>query len=322
MILSMAPMEGITKYVFRNAFETYFGGIDRYYTPFLSPKPKACMNYSERHDVALEHNQGIELVPQILTCDAEDFLFVGRELHETYGYQEINLNLGCPSGTVTKRGRGAGFLADVDKLDHFLEEIFVRADYGISIKTRLGIHNPEEIYRLLEVYQKYPLTELTVHARVLEDFYKNPADFDTFAAVSKVYQGRLVYNGDIYRVEDYEWMLGMSGHVEGVMLGRGLLRNLFLAEQIRCAEEGRTWQPKAEDGKRLKAFHDLVYQGYIEEMGVNPAIMHMKELWTYMHDMYAESDKPFKHIHKAKNDGEYRSAVAEMFRLELKTDHI
>ena len=155
----MAPMEGVTGYVYRNAYAKYYGGIVRYFTPFVANKK---LGHREKNDVCPEHNAGMAVVPQILTNRAEDFLAIAEILRE-YGYDTVNLNLGCPSGTVAARGRGAGFLAMPDELDHFLEEIFEKCPLRISIKTRIGKENPAEWERLLAIYEKYPLEELIVH---------------------------------------------------------------------------------------------------------------------------------------------------------------
>lgn len=165
----MAPMEGITGYVFRNAYQKNFGGIDRYFTPFITNKK---MNYKELNDIAPEHNRGMQVIPQILTNRADDFCEIAREL-EQYGYGIVNLNLGCPSGTVAAKKRGAGFLTEPDALDRFLEEIFTDCPLQISIKTRIGIEEDAEWKQLLTIYNRYPLEELIVHPRVLKDFYRN-----------------------------------------------------------------------------------------------------------------------------------------------------
>ena len=143
-------MEGVTGYVYRNAYAKYYGGIVRYFTPFVANKK---LGHREKNDVCPEHNAGMAVVPQILTNRAEDFLAIAEILRE-YGYDTVNLNLGCPSGTVAARGRGAGFLAMPDELDHFLEEIFEKCPLRISIKTRIGKENPAEWERLLAIYEK------------------------------------------------------------------------------------------------------------------------------------------------------------------------
>lgn len=105
-----APMEGITGYVYRSAHHALFPHVDRYFTPFLQPNQNHRFASRERNDVLPEHNKGITLIPQILTNRAEDFIWMAGEL-EALGYDEVNLNLGCPSGTVVTKYKGAGFLA-------------------------------------------------------------------------------------------------------------------------------------------------------------------------------------------------------------------
>ena len=159
----LAPMEGLTGFVFRNAYQKHFGDIDTYFTPFINNKK---MNYKEIKDILPEHNKGMHVVPQILTNRAEDFLAIAKELGN-YGYESVNLNLGCPSGTVVTKHRGAGFLAVPEELDHFLEEIFADCPLRISVKTRIGINDAGEWERILSIYEKYPMEELIIHPRVM-----------------------------------------------------------------------------------------------------------------------------------------------------------
>ena len=175
----LAPMEGITNWVFRSAYHSCFRQMDKYFTPFLVPHVNKDFNTKEKNEIVPEHNQGQKLVPQILTKNAEDFVRTANILKE-YGYQEVNLNLGCPSGTVVSKGRGAGFLEDPEELDRFFDAVFSELGMKISVKTRIGLHKPEEFEDLLEVYNRYPLEELIIHPRVRHDFYNNHPNMEVF----------------------------------------------------------------------------------------------------------------------------------------------
>ena len=161
-----APMEGITGYIYRNAHHRFFPGTDKYFTPFLSPNQNRALNPKEVRDVLPENNEGIYIVPQILTNQADFFLRAAKELKECYGYEEVNLNLGCPSGTVVSKGKGAGFLADPGGLDAFFDQVYAKADVKVSVKTRIGLSSPEEFYGILDIFNRYPLHELIIHPRV------------------------------------------------------------------------------------------------------------------------------------------------------------
>ena len=178
MEIYLAPLEGITNNIYRESQHTYFGGIDKYFTPFIAPNEQGILNTKVTRDILPENNKGMNLVPQILTNSADGFIVMCKTL-EQYGYTEFNLNLGCPSGTVVSKGRGSGFLAYPDELDKFLDEIY-KSDYNISIKTRIGKESPEEFYRLLEIYNQYPLTELIIHPRTRKDMYKNTPNWDMY----------------------------------------------------------------------------------------------------------------------------------------------
>lgn len=302
----MAPMEGITGYVFRNAYQKNFGGIDRYFTPFITNKK---MNYKELNDIAPEHNRGMQVIPQILTNRADDFCEIAREL-EQYGYGIVNLNLGCPSGTVAAKKRGAGFLSEPDALDRFLEEIFKKCPLQISIKTRIGIEEDTEWERLLTIYNRYPLEELIVHPRVLKDFYRNTPRVEAYLLARKHCSYPVCYNGDIHSMEAYKSLCEKAGEVERLMLGRGLLQNPGLIREIR-GEEKLTKE-------KLKQFHDDVLEGYLAVMsGDRNTLFKMKELWAYLGKQFVEPEKYLKKIKKVTSVAEYR-VIADTIFDELK----
>ena len=302
----MAPMEGITGYVFRNAYQKNFGGIDRYFTPFITNKK---MNYKELNDIAPEHNRGMQVIPQILTNRADDFCEIAREL-EQYGYGIVNLNLGCPSGTVAAKKRGAGFLSEPDALDRFLEEIFTDCPLQISIKTRIGIEEDAEWKQLLTIYNRYPLEELIVHPRVLKDFYRNPPRVEAYLLARERCSYPVCYNGDIHSMEAYKSLCEKAGEVERLMLGRGLLQNPGLIREIR-GEEKLTKE-------KLKQFHDDVLEGYLAVMsGDRNTLFKMNELWAYLGKQFVEPEKYLKKIKKVTSVAEYR-VIADTIFDELK----
>ena len=191
--IDFAPMEGITGFVFRNAFHQVFSGVDRYYTPFLSPGPDIGIPKRDRRDILPENNRGVPVVPQILTNRAEDFLKTAELLYD-FGYREVNLNLGCPSGTVVAKKKGAGFLSEPALLKNFLDDVFYGAsrmmpDLRISVKTRIGVNSPEEFPPLLAMFRQYPMSELIIHPRVRKEQYKGLVHMDVFAGAAKAFEG-------------------------------------------------------------------------------------------------------------------------------------
>lgn len=305
MQFQLAPMEGITGYVYRNALESCFPGIDKYVSPFIVPHRNRKFKTKELKDIFPENNTGIQLVPQLLTNDAEDFLRAAEEFR-VMGYTEINLNLGCPSGTVTAKGKGAGFLAYPKELDVFLDKIFTETKVNISVKTRLGVSEREEFYEILDIYKKYPIKELTIHARLLKDYYKNIPDVDMFAYAAKNYPGNLLYNGDIFTKEAYAQLVEKTPDITGVMIGRGLLTNPGLIREIKNGESLKK--------EELKIFHDRILAGYEEMMsGDRNVLFRMKELWFYMIGLFGEGEKHAKQIKKSQTVREYKQAVESIF---------
>ena len=305
----LAPMESVTGYIFRNIYKKYFNDIDRYITPFIKGKK---LSSREKNDVIPEHNQEIDVVPQMLTNSTEDFLSVVDIMKNKYGYKSINLNLGCPSGTVVNKKRGAGFLSDLSMLEKFLDEIFKESEICISIKTRIGVENIDEWEEIIELYNKYPLEELIVHPRLRQEFYSGKPHLEIYEKIVKKSKHSLCYNGDINTVEDYKVIAENFPSTNKIMLGRGLLANPGLIGEI----NGK--KPLKKD--KFRNFHDEIYFGYKEVMsGDTNTLFKMKELWTYFSRSFEGSEKHLKKIRKSQKCSDYDVIVNSIFNdLEYK----
>ncbi len=310
-----APLEGVTGYIYRNAYNKYFGKVDKYFTPFVSPTSNMCFTSRELNDILPKHNEGMNVVPQILTNNSEYFIHTMNEM-KNMGYDEINLNLGCPSGTVVAKGRGSGFLAHKEELDIFLDEIFSKARTKISIKTRIGVDSSEDFINIMEIYNKYPLEELIIHPRIQKDFYKNSPNMEVFKEALQFSKNTVCYNGDIFNVNDYKKLAEECPEINSVMLGRGIIANPGLIMEINDNEKA--------DKECLKSFHDSVYEGYKEILsGDRNVLFKMKEFWFYMIHMFGDSDKYAKKIRKAKSAKEYEAVIAMLFNdLNIEEDFL
>ena len=306
MNIYFAPLEGITGHIFRNAYNEIYGHIDKYFAPFISPSEKCPITPRERKEVTPENNQGFYLVPQILTCRSEHFIEGAREL-QAMGYKEINLNLGCPSGTVCAKGKGAGFLPETLALQKFLDDIYSYAESDgvkISIKTRLGYFNPDEFYDLLDIFNKYPVSELIVHPRIKSDFYKGEPRKEYYAYALEHSKCPLVYNGNIFTVKDYdEFSSSFGTSLDPVMLGRGLISDPSLADKLK----GFTAET---DFAKFKRFHDAIYHGYLKVMSPDIYVLYkMRELWSYWQTLFDGKERDIKRLLKAKKYEEYEDVV-------------
>ena len=336
----LAPMEGITTYIYRNAHARYFGGIDKYFTPFISDKnfitdknSNKSINAREIRDILPENNAGIPLVSQVLTNNAGRFLAVADKI-ASYGYDTVNLNLVCHSGTVTAKKRGAGFLSVPDDLDAFLYEIYEKCTLKISIKTRLGVSNLAEWDRLLDIYAKYPIHELIIHTRLQQEFYTGTTHPEAYAkAVLRLQTAGtadpvpLCYNGDIVSAESLATTVSAvnhaSGHMDRIMIGRGVIQNPALADNLQLSHSdvtacgsNETVPPSdhAASKEVWRAFHDEILEGYIQIMsGDSPVLFKMKDLWTYMSHSFTNYEKYLKKIRKANRIAEYINAVDRLF---------
>lgn len=319
--LTFAPLEGVTGYIFRNAHHNYYGGVNRYMTPFLVPNQNRKFSTKERRELALEHNRKLWVIPQLLTNQAEDFLWAAKLL-EDMGYGEVNLNLGCPSGTVAAKGKGAGFLARREALEGFLEKVYSESVLPVSVKTRIGKDSPEEFEELLKLFNQFPIKELIVHPRTQKDFYKNSPRLDTFLEAVKESTNPICYNGDIFSVPAFLAAADRFPEVDSFMLGRGAVANPSLPGRILKAAAD-LWPSDAEllppEGKekakeRFRLFHHEIYSGYQEILsGDRDVLFKMKELWSYWLCLFGSPEKPGKRIRKALRCADYEAAVEELF---------
>ncbi|PXV89123.1 tRNA-U20a,U20b-dihydrouridine synthase [Lachnotalea glycerini] len=311
-----APMEGLTGYIYRNAHNTFFNSkINKYFAPFIQANQSESFKARELNDLLPEHNEGISVVPQILTNRAKDFIHTSKKL-KALGYKEINLNLGCPSKTVVTKNRGSGFLEKTKELDEFLEEIFTSFISEISIKTRIGIENEEEFYELLDIYNKYPIKELIIHPRLQQDFYQNKPNLAIFEYALNNSTNPVCYNGDICKVKDYCDLQQRFHNLDTIMIGRGLLANPALVHEITANNRL--------DKNVLKQFHDKIYFDYQEILsGDRNVLFKMKELWFYMITIFTDNEKYTKKIKKSQKLSDYEDAVSRLFQeQELKNEWV
>ncbi|MBR7073700.1 MAG: tRNA-dihydrouridine synthase family protein [Oscillospiraceae bacterium] len=304
MELSFAPMEGITYSIYRRVHAELFPGADLYYAPFIAPDSTGKFKAGNLRDVLPENNAGIKLVPQLLCNAAAPFLAVARELADL-GYEEVNFNIGCPSGTVVAKHKGAGMLGDPVQLDACLADIFSRCPLRVSIKTRLGLHGAEEFPAIVEIYRKYPLSRLIVHVRDRDGMYKSKPDREAFAAVLDC-PFPVEYNGNIFTPADLDSLVARYPALDAAMLGRGAVTNPALFREFRGGE--------ALTVKELQAFHDRLTEEYLASgLAPNFTVSRMKELWFYQLCMFPESDRAGKAILKARTLSDYRAAVSALF---------
>lgn len=296
--LYAAPMEGLTGYVWRRAHRLVFGGADRYFSPFIVANGSERLQTKELRDVT----QGeTDLVPQILTNRGDYFISTAKKL-QSIGYQEVNYNLGCPSGTVVSKHKGSGMLEDLKTLDMVLDEIFsALPDLRISIKTRIGLVDEEEWPALLRVYEQYPIYELIVHPRLQRQMYTGRANREIFKKTQEFTALPLIYNGDIETSADEALSFAC-----GVMVGRGLIAHPALLRELRGGDGAAR--------EELVRFHELLLEGYGEYMSGDVPILHrMKEFWYYFADSFEGTERAMKSLRKAKTMSEYKAETQNIF---------
>ena len=294
-----APMEGLTDSVFRTLHHQYFGGVDRYYTPFFSPTEVHRLTPRESRELAPQNNPE-NTVPQLLCKNADDFLWMAEQI-AALGYGEVNLNLGCPSGTVTAKKKGSGMLMDTDALDYFLERVFSACPIDISVKTRIGYQDTEELPALLEIFNRYPIRELTVHPRTGKEMYRGTPHLDAYEYVTANTSLALCYNGNVNTRADAAYIAQRFPTTQAIMLGRGLLANPALLSD------------QAPTRAVIMAFYRDMYDRYLAMLGSEHAVHgRLKEIWLLARGMFVEDKKFTKRIQQSKTLSELDGAITAM----------
>lgn len=306
MQLYFAPLEGVTGYAFRRAHMRYFAPADKYFAPFYSPTREHVLPPRAARELDPVRNEGVPLVPQLLCRDPGDFIWAAKLLADM-GYGEVNLNLGCPSGTVAAKGKGSGFLAFPEELEAFFERVFAEPGMPrVSVKTRLGVEDPAEFAVLLDIYRRFPISELIVHPRVRRDMYKLPAKPEHFPENGP---WPLCYNGDIFTAAAARELETRFPGVSALMLGRGAAANPALFSLIRGGDG-------VERGA-LRAFHDEIYDTCCRDFGsAGSAMLRMKELWSYLRCLFPDSDKALKRLAKTRRPEEFAAVAADILGSE------
>lgn len=305
-----APMEGITDSIYRRVHHKYFPGADAYYMPFLSPTVHRQLTNREARELPYADSVGFYAVPQLLTKVSEDFLWAAQQCLDR-GYNEVNLNLGCPSGTVVAKGKGSGMLRDLDALDRFLDEIFASAPLPITVKTRIGVNDPAEFPAVLEIYNRYPIQELTVHPRIRKAFYKGDVELDAFRYAYAHSTNPLCYNGDVLSTTQAELLAVEFPDVHAVMIGRGLIGDPGMLT------------PGGTTLDKLEAFLEELLEEYLREFGGSRnAMFRLKENWGFLINLFDNHDKLRKRLFKTTDIGEYRQLVREILHTLPKRDSL
>ena len=324
--LSLAPFQGITDSVYRNLYKKHFSGIDKFYTPFFTGIHKDNSRSLRGEEIDVNFNDVNTLTPQILGNDADEIVRFANQC-QAMGYKEINLNMGCPFPRVANKTRGCGLMAEPQKVKEILDKVFNNIEIKFSLKCRLGYYKDTEIDELIDCFNDYPFSEIIIHPRIGKQLYTGSADVDRFAEIAPSIKRPLVYNGDIFSVDDFRRIsekLNSSSPVETYgrmssehkvstfMLGRGLLTNPFLADEIK----GKSFDYE----ERRKILHHFVVSLYLERLrhaGGSPKIIGcMKELWSYMMNSFEDPQNIWRKVKKINNLDVYEETVELIFRDE------
>ena len=310
----LAPLDGITKRVFRRVWHARFGGADRYFIPFLSPTDQHILTPRDRRE--LENPEGLPQVPQVMAKRAEDFVWAA-ELLADMGYPEVNLNLGCPSGTVTAKGKGSGLLMDPDGLDRFFDGVFSAAKVPVSVKTRLGYQTPEEFPRLLEIFNRYPIHCLTIHPRVRTEKYRGAVHMEAFAQALAESRNPVCYNGDLTSVAGVRALEERFPELEAAMIGRGAVADPALFRRLRGGPPASKEELQRFTAALYRAYQEFYRQAAPDSQAA-PASQRMKEVWFYLIHLFDGGERLGGRMRRSRGPAAYEELEARIFQeLEL-----
>jgi len=312
MRVYFAPLEGVTDAIFRRVFAETFGGMDKYFLPFVSPSASQSYTLREEYDFSPAQNRGLFAVPQILAKNAEYFLGAARAFRDM-GYTEVNLNLGCPSGTVTGKGKGSAMLRDGEALRRFLDAVYADAPLPISIKTRIGYDDPLEWEALLPIFADYPIHELIIHSRTRNQLYRGTPCHAAFGRALQILHCPLIYNGDLFDVDDLRRIEENYPDASGMMLGRGVLANPALVRAWRGGE--------ALQMADLTYFHDQLLRAYLTRWPESAAVGKMHVFLRYFCHCLEYSARAFRDAMKANSLEAYQDGAAALFAQAVLKTH-
>jgi tRNA-dihydrouridine synthase len=299
-MIYLAPIQGFTDFVYRKVYSMIFNEVDTFFIPYISIKNNQILKKYKR-EVLPENNLQKKVIPQVLIKDSSELLYLSKLLYDL-GYNEINLNLGCPYPMVTNRGKGAGLLPYAEKIKIILSDFFNQQSLKLSVKLRAGLESPKDIETIIPVLNEFPLTEVILHARIAKQLYKGKIKEEAFLVASKFLKHKLVYNGDVFTINDYKIKSGMFPEIQDWMLGRGILMNPFLPAEIQ-----KISNTKEEKFEKLQLFHHSVFEEYIRTLDNDGNTLNkMKQFWIYFSYNFRDQNRIFKAITKTRNLSDYK----------------
>ena len=303
-----SPLQGFTDFRFRNALHKYFGGVDIFYAPYIRLNGKMVIKPGYQKDLQIKNNDSLNVIPQVMTNSAEEFLFVS-EYVQSLGYKELNWNLGCPYPMVTNKCLGSGLISDPGRIDALLDKVHTESDIVVSMKMRMGYEVATEILDVFPILAKYPIKNIGIHARIGKQLYVGGVDLEGFRRCVESTDQKLYFNGDITSVARYQEMAEMFPTIDHWMLGRGLIADPFLPTMIK---EGNPEYPE-DRMVRFSKYHDRLVTEYSQKVTGDKAIIRkMLSYWEYFAQRFEDTERIIKKIKKCKTIEAYDAVVYEV----------
>ena len=276
--------------------------------PYIKMNGKQEIKPGSERDILPANNRSLDLIPQIITKDADEFLFVANFVQKL-GYNELNWNLGCPYPMIAKRGMGSGLLSMPEKINEILTRVCAETDIQVSVKMRLGYESPQEILHVLPVLERYRLANITIHPRIGKQLYRGEVDLNAFEECLRQTSNVIFYNGDITSVQNFREMKERFPAINNWMIGRGLIADPFLPAMIKA--DNPAYPEKRYEV--FNSFHDALFSSYEEALsGPKHLLMKMYSFWEFFIQSFPHTPKGLKKIKKAQSLNVYREVVKHL----------
>lgn len=305
MEIHFAPLQGYTDSIFRKLHAEIFGGVDKYYTPFIRVERG---DFRKKDIRELPDETELCTIPQIIASTKPEDIEKMVAMLEEKGYKEVNINMGCPFPMIAKHGMGSGLLADKEAVKAMIKVLEAHPSMQFSLKTRLGYDDENQIFEMTDIINNFPFTEVTMHPRIAKDQYSGDINHPKFAEFAKVCKHPLIYNGDVTTLDDINKISTVYPTLKGIMIGRGLLMNPALASEYK---NGVIMSDKEKKDKSKQLIKKLFTQ--CEELmnGEEQSVAHVKTYFEYLLPDIEKRNR--KKVLKANKAEKLRGAIAEFF---------
>lgn len=314
MKLYLAPIQGFTNSTFREIIVRNNGNVDKVFSPFVDAKRYRKEGEKVMKDIVRSIGKQQRLIPQVLGSTPSEIVAVLDRFKEL-GFEEANINMGCPFPPVANKQMGSGLIPFPEKIDEILAAA-LHVGIRMSVKIRLGWINNDEIEAVIPILNKYDLEEVIIHPRNGKQQYKGEVDLESFGKIAPTLKAKVCYSGDITSLEGFESLKNKFSFVDSWMIGRAAISNPLIFKSI----EENSSRSRKEIAAAIKQTHNELYAEFSETLSGQSHLMHkIKPYWDYFEAIFQpELRQMVKKAVKAGTANNYQAAVNDLFAKALR----